>query len=975
MVSRLISVTLFLILTLTACTAPSAIDAVEEEDAAWVEATLARLTPEQKVAQLFAVQAFGHFTSVDDPDYQTLVDLVERVQVGGVIFFQGQPLAQALMANDLQARAPLPLLISQDMEWGPGMRIDRTTTLPRTMTLGATRDPALAYAAGYVTAREARALGVHQIFAPVADVNNNPNNPIINVRSFGEDPALVADMVAAFVRGARTGGVIATAKHFPGHGDTATDSHADLPVIPHDRGRLEQVELIPFRAAIEAGIGAIMTAHIAFPSLEPEAHVPGTLSPAITTGLLRRELGFGGLIVTDAMNMAGVTKHFGPGEAAIRALAAGADMVLMSEDVEAAHRAVLRALAEGRLDAARLDASVRRVLAAKARLGLHQHRLVDLAATRRVVGRRTHRMVSETIARRGLTLLRNDGNLLPMDPPPRRLLVLTLSDDDDPDTGADFTRLVRETARGATVARRLVDQRTSDAEQERLLREATRYDVVLVPAYVRVRSWSGRINLSEDQRVFLDRLIAQTPPVVLISFGNPYIVMGLARQPAAYLAAYGGSDASQKTTAQALFGQSDVGGRLPVTIPGLYAFGDGLRLEQTTLRPGYPEEVGMDGDSLARVDTLLRHAIERRAFPGAALAVGRDGVLVKRQGYGYFTYDSEQRITPRSRFDLASLTKVVATTTAAMLLYEDGRLDLDAPVVTYLPEFGQNGKEHVTIRQLLTHTSGLIPFRPFHRMGFTTREQVLRAILADTLVYRPGTETRYSDFNMIVLALVIERITGQDFATFTREAIFEPLGMHDTGFLPVGQGPDTTVVPTEYDRDFRKRLVQGEVHDETAYLLGGVAGHAGLFSTADDLALFAYMLTNGGTLHGRRFLRPETIRLFTTRADPTGESTRALGWDTKSPEGYSSAGHLFGPNSFGHTGFTGTSLWIDPDRRLFVILLTNRVYPTRENRGHIAVRAAVADLAAGALRADAPLLPVPGSTPAALPAAPRSPEP
>ncbi len=960
-VLKLLPALLPILLLGQSCSAQAPISVPDDEAGPsyeWSENSLRRLTLEEKVSQLFAANAYGFFESVDDPSYTRLVDLVENFGVGGLIFFQGEPLEQAVLINDLQARARLPLLISQDMEWGAGMRIEHTTTLPRTMALGAARDPALAFSAGYVTAREARALGAHQIFAPVADVNNNPQNPIINVRSFGEDPALVAEMVSAFVRGAQAGGVIATAKHFPGHGDTATDSHADLPVILHDRARLDSLELVPFQAAVRAGIGSIMTAHIAFPEIEGNAEVPGTLSPAITQGLLREHLGFDGLIVTDAMNMSGVTKHFGTGEAAVRALEAGADMVLMSEDVYAARAAVLRAVAAGRLTEARLDASVRRILRTKERLALDRRRAVDLEAARRRVATRTHRMLSETIARASLTLLRNENDLLPLIDPPERILVLTLSDGDDTDTGRSFTREVRARAGDARVTRRLIDRRSSDEERAAALREAADHDLILVPAYVRVRSWSGRINLPDEQRVFLDSLLAVGPPVALISFGNPYIPMGLKRQPEVYLAAYGAAEASQKAVAQALFGESGFHGRLPVTIPGLYAYGDGLTLEQTALRQGYPEEVGMDGDELARIDSLMRAAIANQAFPGAAVAVGRAGVAAKEDGYGYFTYDSEQRVTPQSLFDLASLTKVIATTTSAMLLYERGLLDLDAPVATYLPEFGQNGKRAVTIRHLLTHTSGLIPFRRFDRMGLTKRDQVLHAILSDSLIYPPGTETRYSDFNMITLALVIERITGQDFATFTREAVFEPLGMRHTGFRHAGNGPDTTVVPTEYDKDFRHRLVQGEVHDETAYLLGGTAGHAGLFSTAEDLAKFAYMMVNDGRVNGRQFLKPETIRLFTTRVDPDGESTRALGWDTRNFEGYSSAGHLFGPRSFGHTGFTGTSLWIDPDAKLFAILLTNRVYPTRENHRHRPVRAAFADIAYRSLRGDArPLLP------------------
>ncbi len=912
---------------------------------AWAEARLADLTLEQKVSQLFASYAYGTFTSADDPAYRRLVDLVENFEVGGIIFFQGDPLSQAVLANDLQQRARLPLLVSQDMEWGAGMRLEHTTTFPRTMALGATRDPALAYAAGRVTAEEARALGTHQVFAPVADVNNNPFNPIINVRSFGERPALVAEMATAFVRGAQEGGVLATVKHFPGHGDTEVDSHADLPVLPFSRARLDTLELVPFRAAVEGGVMSVMSGHLALPAFDPDRHVPASLSPRVTQALLRDEFGFGGLIVTDALRMQGVAKHFGVGEAAVRAVEAGNDMLLLSDDEYAARQAVLRAVETGRLSEARIDGSVRRVLRAKEWLGLSKNRLVDLGAARRHVATQPHQALSETIARRSLTLLGNDGGLLPLLGPPRRLLAVTLSDGDDPATGRLFTRELARRADAATLATRLLDRRSEPDDYRRVLDEAAAYDVILVPAYLYVRSGSGQIGLPEAQRAFLDDLIATGKPVVLLSFGNPYVVVGLKQQPAAYVAAYGASEASQKAAAQALFGETGFEGRLPVTLPGLYAFGDGVRTEQTALRRGFPEEAGLRSATLARIDSLLRAAIRARAFPGAAVAVGRGGVLVKLDAYGYFTYDSEQPVTPASRFDLASLTKVVATTTAAMQLYEQGRLDLDAPVARYLPSFGQNGKANVTIRQLLSHTAGLTPFRAFHTMGVTTRQAVLDSIFAIPRDYAPGAASRYSDFGMSTLALVLEKITGQDFAAYARDHVFEPLGMTATGFRPAGQ-PDTSIVPTEVDATFRRRLVQGEVHDETAWILGGVAGHAGLFSTAEDLARFAAMLAQGGRAGGRAFLKEETIRLFTAAVDPTRKQhTRALGWDTKSLEGYSSAGQFFGPKSFGHTGFTGTSLWIDPDQQLFVILLTNRVYPTRENGKIRDVRPAVADLA------------------------------
>lgn len=908
--------------------------------AEWAESQLASMTLEQKVSQLFSARAYSHYTSVDDPEYEKLVDFVERFEIGGLTFFQGEPLEQASLVNDLQSRARTPLLISQDMEWGAGMRIEHTTTLPRTMALGATRDEKLAYYAGYVTAEEARALGTHQVFAPVADINNNPNNPIINVRSFGEKPDLVARMASAFARGVQDAGAISTAKHFPGHGDTTTDSHAALPILPFGMDRLETVELVPFRALVDQGVMSIMTGHLAFPRVEPDPNVPATLSRRVMTEILRHELGFNGLIVTDALDMAGVTAHYSTGDAALRALEAGADMLLLSEDPYAARAAILEAVRTGRLTEERIDKSVMRILRAKAWARLGENPLVDLMTLRQKVANEDHLAVSHTIAQQSLTLLRNENDLLPLHDE-GNFLVVTLSDGADPDAGRYFATQLRQQAPRARIQTRLLDDRSHAEEYEAVLAEASQYDAVIVPAFVYVRSWTGRINLAEKNLRFLSDLARGATPVTLISFGNPYIVVGV-EQPSVYLAAYSASEASQAAAAEALTGKTGIGGRLPITIPDLYEYGQGMDLPQIWLREGYPASAGMSSRALGRVDSLLLSSIEQEAFPGAAVAIGRDGVLVKLDGYGYFTYDKEVAVTPQSIFDLASLTKVVATTTAAMKLYDEGRLDLDERVSTYLPQFAQGGKRDVTIRHLLTHSAGLIPFRPFHQMGVTSREALIDSIMAETPLYEPGTESRYSDLGMITLMLVIEEITGIAFSTYTVNEIFRPLGMYNTGFRARG-AVDSTIVPTEFDRLFRRRLMQGEVHDETAWILGGTSGHAGLFSTAEDLAQFAYMLVNEGRVGGRQFIGPGTIRLF-TRPLNSDMGTRALGWDTKSPDGFTSAGERFGPNSFGHTGFTGTSMWIDPDEDIFAILLTNRVYPTRENRKVVQIRPEFADL-------------------------------
>ena len=907
---------------------------------AWARSVLGTLSLGEKLGQLFVTDASER---EDDPDPRArLLERVERFGVGGVWFSTGRAAEQAALTRTLQARAPLPLLVAQDMENGAGMRVEDATAFPAAMALGAARDTALVYAMGRHVAEEARALGVHLNLAPVADVNSNPHNPIINVRSFGEDPEAVAALAAAYVRGLQDGGVIAAAKHFPGHGDTATDSHDALPVLPFDRARLDSVEFVPFRRAIAAGVQSVMTGHLAVPALEPDALLPATLSPRVIQGVLRDDLGFDGLVITDGLNMRGLTAGFGPGEAAVRAVEAGADLLLLSEDERAARDALLDAVRRGRLTEARIDRSVLRILRAKARLGLHRSRTMPDALDGAL--RQRGRRLAGQIARRSATLLRNDRGRIPLLLPEPCVLVVSLSDGTEPDAALPFVERLRGlVAPPSVVTHRVLGPRAGRDAFDRAFALVERHDVVLVPIYRRVLA--GEIGLSEAERAFVERLVAFGKPVVTVTFGSPYVALHLERA-AAEVAAYDASAAVQAAVAEALLGQSPFAGRLPVSLPGLFRVGDGIALAPSALRTVPPDAAGFDPADLARVDTLIEAAIRARGFPGAALAVGVGGQVVKMQGYGRYTYDEDARpVTPESVFDLASLTKVAGTTLAAMRLYDEGRLDLDAPVAAYVPAFGQRGKERVTVRQLLAHTAGQRAFAPFHTMGLTTRDAVLDFIHADSLHYAPGSATVYSDFDMIVLGEVVEAVAGQKLDAYLRETFYAPLGMADTGFRRTGT-LDPLARPTEIDTGFRGRVLRGEVHDEAASILGGVAGHAGLFSTAPDLARLAFLLTSGGEAYGRRFFSQATLDTFTARARPSGEFPAALGWIVNRPaaEGYSSAGRRMGPRAFGHTGFTGTSLWIDPGTKLWVILLTNRTYPRRGENVLTRLRPAVADL-------------------------------
>lgn len=920
----------------------------------WATTTLSHLTLEQKVGQLFSVPAPGVFGASDSPQHLRVLELVRDLQVGGVIFFQGTPLSQASFVNDLQAAAAIPLLVSQDMETGAGMRLTGATRLPSAMAIAASGDPDLAYLAGRITAAEARAVGVKQVLAPVADVNANAGNPVIDTRSFSDQPGLAAVMVDAFVRGLQQGGTLATVKHFPGHGATSRDSHFSMPVLEMDFARLDSFDLAPFRAGIAAGASSVMTAHVAYPKLDGGRRRPATLSPPLVSGLLRDSLGFDGLVVSDALNMAGV-RGGTPGSVAVDALLAGVDMLMMSTNVRAARRAILAAVASGKLSEADLDAKVSRILRAKAAAGLHRARFTPLDDARRNVANAEQRAVTARIARAGITLL-GDSTAAPVsDQPGRDVFVLALSDRSGAHRHRAFVDALQERLPDATIRTTLVGPAEAASARDAAVRSARNADEVVILAYASASTWRLRPQTAARFRGLMSAAARAAPRSHLVVFGTPYVAGDAPARSTVYLA-YGDGPAEQRAAADALTGQADVSGRTPVRVSADLPVGSGATRLARYPRAAAAEEVGMDGVALVRIESLLERAIDERAFPGAAVAVGRAGAVTYLAGYGTHTYSSQTPVTALSSFDLASLTKVIATTTAVMQLYEQGRLDLDAPASLYLHDFGRNGKEDITIRQLLTHTAGLTPFKPFYRMGLRSRGRVLEAIYNEPLAYEPGSESRYSDFGPIILAEIVSRISRMGFATYALRNIFEPLGMWHTGFRAVGRGAQPDAVPTENDQYFRFRVLQGEVHDENAWIMGGVAGHAGLFSTVTDLTRFANMMISDGLVGNEQFLQPETIRLFTTPFDTTGIYTRALGWDTRSPEGYSSAGQFFGPRSFGHTGFTGTSIWFDPDVALFVILLTNRVYPTRNNRGHIPVRPALADLVHETLRD--PLSPV-----------------
>ncbi|HLX00441.1 MAG TPA: glycoside hydrolase family 3 N-terminal domain-containing protein [Candidatus Acidoferrales bacterium] len=924
----------------------------------WVKTTLSRMSLDEKLGQLLVVPFFGRFAPHDDREAAKLSHYITDLHVGGLMLHTGvTPLglergdiyATAAIINQCQKSADIPLLVAADFERGTAMRLVGGTSFPHAMAVAATGSPKDAYEVGRITALEARAVGIHWIFAPDADVNSNPANPIINTRSYGEDPKRVAKFVAEFIRGVEENGGLATAKHFPGHGDTSTDSHLDLPRVTANRARLDNIELVPFRAAISANVGSVMTGHLAVPALDSDSEIPATLSHRVLTDLLRNEMDFPGLIVTDALDMDGVAARFSPGEAAVRAVLAGADVLLLSPSPDGAIAALHEAVASGRLLIARVDASVGRILRAKARLGLHTNltRDAERQDLDKTIAQHHSVDVAQGIADRGITLLRDTPGIIPLNAA-KPLRVLLVSIDADPDfiPGESFESEIRWRVDSLQAIH--VDTRFAPASNAKLPL-ADSYDVAVAALFVRVADRKGNIGLPKDQIDLVERLQSQKKPLAVVCFGSPYLIERFPNAPT-WLAAFSTADVAQRAAARALFDHISIRGELPVRIPGAkppLKIGDGLSRVSDLMLLHFATE---DRQSVLNpVWTLLDRAVEDAAFPGGTIAVGL-GDELWLHAFGRHTYEKNSpAVVPETIYDLASLTKPVVTTTLAAMEVEAGNLDLDSRLGLYLPEWESGDqlkwRERVTLRHLLTHTSGLRG-KAFYYESLKTKRQVIAAAISERLIYEPGAKVEYSDPGFILLGEIIERMTGMPLDDLAQSRIIAPLCMQDTYWNPWRRSLRSQIAPTGTDTSLRKRLPVGEVNDDNAWVMGGVAGHAGLFSTASGLAHFCRMMLNGGIFRHHRFLRRATVTEFTS-AQPLAGNTRALGWVV--PTEPSSSGKYFSSRSFGHAGFTGTSIWCDPEKDLFVVLLTNRTYPSRANEKIQQVRPAIHDAVAEAL--------------------------
>ncbi|MFN8353507.1 MAG: glycoside hydrolase family 3 N-terminal domain-containing protein [Spirosomataceae bacterium] len=917
----------------------------------WADSILNTLTDEQKIGQLFMVSAYS---SGVEMNASRIEKLINEYNIGGVIYFKGDPVAQANLTNRYQSISKVPLLIGADAEWGLGMRLGSVMDLPRHMTTGAITDLRLSYELGVEIAKQLKRVGVHVNFGPVADVNSNPNNPIIGQRSFGESPENVARKGIAFIKGMQHNGIIACAKHFPGHGDTHDDSHYSLPVIAHNQERLENVELYPFRQMIADSVMGILVGHLQVPYYDSK---PASVSEKIVKGLLRENMGFQGLVFTDALNMRGITRSTRVGDLELQALQAGNDVLLCPENVPEAIRRIKEAVVAGQLPIEEINTKVRKILLAKAHVGLHQWKPIDLNG----VYQDLHQFEAKSLKRRlyenAVTVARNEESLLPFKHlDTTKFISVAIGEQ----TGNPFQKTLSEYAS----FKHFAVNKSVEADLTSILSQVEPSQVVIVSLHQ--MSYSPRRNFGVARYVqdFIARL-QEKAHVVLCVFGSPYALRSFPEVPT-LVCGYEDDDAMQTAVAQVVFGAIAAKGQLPVSA-GMITAGTGIKYEALgRLVSALPEDVGMKSEKLKAIDEIVNQAITERAFPGCQVLVARKGKVIFKRNYGKLTYTAGEPVWDYNIYDLASVTKVAATLQAIMLLHERKALDINEKAITYLPELKGTNKEQMVIRDLLMHQAGLVAYIPFWERTVTrsefkpefyasTKHDQYSLLVADSLyaapvvrdsvwkwlIKSPLTNKRekdgkfgyiYSDLGLIMLQQIVERITSQPLDMFVHQNFYEPLGMSRTSFNPLTHGFfKNEVAPTENDKAFRQVELRGTVQDQQAAMLGGVSGHAGLFSTASDLAILMQMNLQLGYYGGHRYFLPSTVPFFSK--EQTNSNHRGLGWDRKpeNEDGNSYISPKTSSSAFGHSGYTGTLVWADPEKELVLIFLSNRVHPSASN--------------------------------------------
>lgn len=926
-------------------------------NAKWVDSVFNTLTEEERIAQLFMVAAYSDRDSIH---VQEIEKLITEQKIGGLIFFQGGPVRQAKLTNTYQTKAKVPLLISIDAEWGLAMRLDSTMKFPKQMTLGAISNDQLIYEMGERIANQCKRLGIHVNLAPVADINNNANNPVINYRSFGEDKYNVTAKSVAYMKGLQHNGILANAKHFPGHGDTDSDSHKTLPIINHSLERLDSLELYPFRQLIDSGLGSMMVAHLYIPSLDSTPNTASTLSRKIVTDLLKADMGFEGLVFTDALNMRGVSAFYDPGKVDVAALLAGNDVLLFSEDVPTALEEIKLAIANKEITQDEIDARCRKILHAKAWCGLTENKQVSAKNLYRELHPSDAIYTNIQLYQNALTLLKNEGNIVPVKGLGRKKIAsVSIGASNDNEFNSSIDRYCEFDAFSYS-------NKPSSTEIQKAINELNGYDLVFVTTHDMSQRPYQNFGISKEADMLLDS-IASRQVVILNILGNPYSLNNLngAHKAKAILISYEEENITKDLSGQLLFGGIPSRGRLPVSVKN-YPVGSGF-ISDEVIRFNYtvPEALGMDASDLIKVDAIVEEAINAMVFPGCEVFAAKDGKVFFYKGFGKHTYDPNAReVQTTDIYDLASVTKIASSTAALMKLQGDGIVNVDSSLHVYLPDMvDSTDYAPILLKEMLTHQAGFAAWIPFYirtlhkgqpkielysiKQSDYFSERVAENLygskgLRDTIFQRILAESvssvkkyKYSDIGYYFINEIINRKTQQTQDQYVHENLYQPLGLGNIGYKPRTRWNVNRIPPTEDDKLFRGQLIHGDVHDQGAAMLGGVCGHAGLFSNANDLAVMMQMFMQYGEYGGERILEEDVVKYFTSSPYfNSNRNRRGIGFDKPVREGGNgpTCSQCTSDKSFGHSGFTGTITWADPVSGLVYVFLSNRVYPDAENR-------------------------------------------
>lgn len=938
---------------------------------AWVDSVFKTLSQDEKIAQLMVVRGSAIEPRTRKPIFFTkeVEEQLRKYNVGGICVFQGGPQAQANFINYMQGIAKTPIMICIDGENGVGMRMDSVLPLPRQLMLGAMNDPKVMYEYGRLVGEQCKRIGIQVNYAPVVDVNNNPANPVINDRSFGEDKFKVAEYGVQYVKGMQDVGVMACAKHFPGHGDVSVDSHLDLPVINKDKSQLEDLELYPFQKLFDAGVGSVMIAHLYIPAIDKTANRATSLSKNNVTKLLRNEMDFKGISFTDALEMRGVTKFFPDGDASVESLIAGNDMLCLPGDIPGSIVKVKEAIKKKKLKWSDIDQRVKKVLRAKYQYGLANLTPIDSTNLTNDLNNNVLAM-RRKVAEQALTLVRNnDASIFPLMPrQAESVAYVAMGVKQD---NAFARRLRNDYNAHVYYFDYGLDSSKAQAALDLI---KNRYQVVIIGLHNYARFPANNFGVSKAASTLLQQL-QQQAKTITFAFGNPYIIAN-ACDAKVLVACYEDDEIIQQTAADLLQGKITPKGKLPVTVCPELKYGTGITT--ASLLPNAPPAMmGFDVQKLQVIDSIVKDGISKQAYPGAVVLVAKDGRVVYEKAFGQMAHTDTRPVTTQTIYDLASVTKICATTMAVMKLYDEGRLDLHKPLGEFLPWVKGSNKESLTLDDILLHQAGLKAWIPFYRETidssnggtalpalYAVKEQgpfevrvaenmYLRKDWIDTMYSRiltselgPRGKYIYSDNDFIFLGKIVESISGMPLDQYVKKIFYEPLGMKTTGFKPRERFPLEQIAPTEQEPYFRKQLIQGDVHDPGAAMFGGVAGHAGLFSDARDLAVLTQMMLNGGMINGKQYLKKETIDFFT--AYHSMISRRGLGFDKPEKNNYERPDPYptlsASPATFGHTGFTGTCWWVDPKHNLVFIFLSNRVNssgPNFNKLGQLSIRGKV----------------------------------